>query len=206
MKSMIPNYPPLPDKLVIARRYQRPCIRSNWLDLKIQWLPVIGSIHSDPEHVRANFLHVHVDFRFLTQKTRDDLIEKMEKSSLIFKANPVHSTPISIIWPLDFDKPIQISDNRLEAVPESSWLKVQSRRYLGPFPEYPTNIVPWHRALSEAYADRTLVNDTICPHQATDLSGIEPDQEGIITCPLHGLKWRARTGKIVMPPESQLAY
>lgn len=205
MTSMIPNCPPLPDKLVTARRYRRPCIRAKWLDLKTQWLPVIGSIHSDPDHVRADFLHAHIDYRFLTQKTRDHLIEKMEESNQILKINPIHSLPISVVWPLDVAKPIQISDDRLEHIPENSWLKVQSRQYLGPFPEYPEHIVPWHRALSEAYADHTLVN-AICPHQGTDLSGIEPDQEGVITCPLHGLKWRARTGRIVMPAESRPAF
>ena len=198
MKLIIADCPPLPNKLMIARRYPRPCMRATWINLKTQWLPVIGNIHSDPDYVKADFLHAHVDYRFLTQKTRDDINEAMEQSNLIFKTNPVHSVPISIVQPTNVAKPMQVSNPELEGLPESSWLKVQSRQYLGPFPEYPEHIVPWHRELSEAYAESTLINGT-CAHQGTDLSGIEPDQQGVITCPLHGLKWRASTGQIVMP-------
>ena len=43
------------------------------------------------------------------------------------------------------------------------------------------------------------VKGTMCPHRGIDLSGITPDDAGVITCPLHGLRWLSSTGNIVMP-------
>ena len=200
MNPKIMTCPPLPEHLEIGQRYKRPCIRTNWQNMGPLWLPVIGSIHSDPEHVQADFPHVHVDYRFLTPETREELLKQMAEQHLIFKIHPVHATPISSIWPEHLDAPIQLTDEGLDTIPENTWMAIQPHAYMGPYPEYPEHIVHWLRQLSAAYANHTLV-DALCPHQGTDLSGIDPDQHGVITCPLHGLKWSARTGRIIMPPE-----
>lgn len=36
-----------------------------------------------------------------------------------------------------------------------------------------------------------------CPHRGMDLSQVTPDENGIITCPLHSLKFDSRTKKII---------
>jgi hypothetical protein len=36
-----------------------------------------------------------------------------------------------------------------------------------------------------------------CPHRGYDLSQVRPDEDGIITCPLHGLKFNAETGELL---------
>lgn len=36
-----------------------------------------------------------------------------------------------------------------------------------------------------------------CPHRGYDLSNEKPDKNGIITCPLHGLKFNSKTMKLI---------
>ena len=199
MNSTTTTCPALPDHPVAGQNYERPCIRAQWQNMGPLWLPVIGSIHSDVEYIKADFPHVHVDYRFLTETTRDILLKQMEEKNLIFNIHPVHTTPISTVWPDCNDTPLDLSDPSLATIPETTWLTVQLQEYIGPYPDYPEHLVPWHRELSAAYARQSLVNSTFCPHQGTDLSGIEPDRHGVVTCPLHGLKWSTRTGRIVMP-------
>ena len=35
-----------------------------------------------------------------------------------------------------------------------------------------------------------------CPHQGIDLRGIEPDAQGFVRCPGHGLRWCPKTGEM----------
>ena len=198
IKSVLDRCPPLPDDPVLDHRYQRPCVRACWHTHKPRWVPVIGTIHSDPEHVKADFLHVHVDYRFLTNATKRGLIRSTEESNQIFNANPVHFQPVSYVWPQGMVQEIKLDSEHLPNVSTEDWLTIRRRQYTGPYPEYPHMMVPWHQALSEAYAGSRLI-DGKCSHQGTDLSGFTPDRQGIITCPLHGLQWCASTGMIVVP-------
>ena len=203
MNSLLERCPPLPEHLVLGKHYRRPCVRTVWKTSKPRWVPVIGSMHTDPEHVKADFLHIHVDYRFLTDPAKEALIEDLDRSNSVFYINPVHSMPVSTVCPQHLEHQVALDDPDLAELPIDSWLRIQPRQYTGPYPDYPHQMAPWHQELSEAYAGRSLIEGH-CPHQGTDLSGITPNTEGIITCPLHGLQWRARTGKIVVPtrPES----
>ena len=203
MNSVLQRCPPLPEHLVLGKHYRRPCVRTVWKTSNPRWVPVIGSMHTDPEHVKADFLHIHVDYRFLTDPAKEALIEDLDRSNSVFYINPVHSLPVSTVFPQHLNDQVALDDPELAELPIDSWLKIQPRQYTGPYPDYPHHMVPWHQELSEAYAGRSLIEGH-CPHQGTDLSGIAPNTEGIITCPLHGLQWCARTGKIVVPtkPES----
>lgn len=39
-----------------------------------------------------------------------------------------------------------------------------------------------------------------CPHRGMDLTGIKPDINGVITCPLHSLKFDAKTKQLIKRP------
>ena len=155
MKPKIMTCPPLPEHLEIGQRYKRPCIRTTWQSIGPLWLPVIGSIHSDPEHVQADFPHVHVDYRFLTPETREELLKQMAEQHLIFKIHPVHVTPISSVWPEHLDAPMELTKEGLDTIPENTWMTIQPCAYVGPYPEYPEHLVHWLRQLSTAYANHT---------------------------------------------------
>lgn len=50
------------------------------------------------------------------------------------------------------------------------------------------------------FSESIFVSDTICTHEEADLSlGIFRD--GIITCPLHGAKFRVEDGEVVSGPD-----
>ena len=117
MNPTIPTCPPLPDYPETGQRYAQPCIRTTWQNIGPLWLPIIGSIHADPEHVQADFPHVHVDYRFLTLMTREKLHQQMKEQNLIFKIHPVHTMPISSVWPENLKDPIQLTDEKPAEIP-----------------------------------------------------------------------------------------
>ena len=197
MNVKIPQCRPLPDTPVVRRRYARPCVRTEWHGGGLKWIPVVGTVHDDAEHIMADFLHIHVDFRFLCQRDRQRLLHQTldEDDSGI---NPVFIVPISEVVPADIEKPITIAEAIRNDHPTEEWLSIRMRPYLGPYPTYPRDErIWWHAALTAAYAGSQLIDGRICPHQGTDLAGIPPDDDGTVTCPLHGLRWCARTGQII---------
>ena len=56
----------------------------------------------------------------------------------------------------------------------------------------------WMRELERRYADAKLTGDNAmrCPHKGANLEGIEADADGTVECPLHGLRWCTRTGRL----------
>ena len=194
--TSFPVLPSLPDKPVVGTFYRRPCVRAHWPTNRIRWLPILGPVHSDPEHIRAEFQHVHVDYRFLNTEIREYLSRLVRKFPDDLLHKRIYSTPISFVTPHDYEKPVALDEiHRLEIDP-ASWMSVRPRKYQGPYPPYPYENVSWLHGLSEAYADRTLINGHICPHRGAELTGIVPDEDGVVTCPLHGLRWCLRTGRI----------
>jgi hypothetical protein len=57
--------------------------------------------------------------------------------------------------------------------------------------QYPTpnNMIPNY--------SQVKLNCLKCPHRGYDLSNVKPDELGIIICPLHGTKIRAKSKKVV---------
>ena len=197
MNVAIPDHPALPDRLVVGQKYRRPCVRAHWQGSYITWVPVIGPIHDDRKHIGAAFQHLHVDYRFLRPEIRNALERELHRSPEC--SNRVFSTPVSDVSPLGLDDPISLDAPHLADVPIAAWLVTRPRVYHGPYPDYPHDATPWTEALHQAYAGQSLIDGTTCPHQGTNLSGFVPDALGVITCPLHGLQWCAKTGKIVYP-------
>lgn len=73
---------------------------------------------------------------------------------------------------------------------------LRRRKCQRPTPFYPAEIVPWLPDLEAAYQDRRLGEDWICPHRGASLRG-QPVHEGVVVCPLHGLRWCVETGRLV---------
>lgn len=201
MLPSVPEHPALPEELIIGQSYLRPCIRAQWNQFHAQWIPVLGTIHRDVEHIMADFDHVHVDYRFMPAKIRNETERELDQSTRIFKVNPVHSEPVSNVLPLGYETPITLE--AAARIQTDLWLDVMPCTYAGPYPEYPASFVHWMKDLSKAYRNARLIDGHICPHQGTDLTGIEPDRNGNVTCPLHGLCWNAKTGRLAYQhPES----
>lgn len=39
----------------------------------------------------------------------------------------------------------------------------------------------------------------VCPHRGADLAGVPPDATGTIRCPVHGLRFCGRSGRMIAP-------
>ena len=179
--------------LVIGRSYQVPCVRAIWPDgNRVAWWPVLGPAHDDREIIGFDPEHWHVDFRFLPgQLTAPERARKTAQDCYVVPINHVYLDRHHPSEPLDSE--------RLDLVPARIYHQVQARRYQGPYPSYIH--VPWIRKLEAAYEHTTLKNGTVCPHKGADLSGILPNENGIITCPLHGLRWDIATRRMAPTPE-----
>ena len=198
MHPALPVFPLLPDKPVVGTFYRRPCVRAHWLTNQVRWLPILGPVHSDPEHIGADFQHIHIDFRFLNAEIRQSLDRHLLNSPDDFFHHRVYSTPISYVTPRGYEEPVDLDEVHLLHIDPESWISLRPRKYQGPYPVYPYENAHWLQDLSEAYAERTLIDGHICPHRGTNLTGILPDDDGVVTCPLHGLRWCTRTGQIVV--------
>ena len=184
------------EPLIPGRYYHRLCIFARWPagNPKPQWWPVHGPMHEDREFIKFPHYHYHVDWRFLNQAQR-------AKAAGPDRIPPIYNIPISVV--VLSEDPYQTA--MLTDRPKDDPLRHQYARtkklrcHAIPWPtteQMPT--AKWYDTLTQAYRDHQLKPGLICPHRGAELAGIPP-QDGIITCPMHGLQWRADSGKLHIP-------
>lgn len=180
-------------------------IRALW-DSKLGWWPVMGPRHGDPE---LNFTqhHWHLDHRFLEPSVYrrygdHDCRRLFGYPVMLWAVCPLSVAPLSISeagadvrnkqWThLDNADLVDI----LRSFPEHEWMEWRdSEVYRSEFVESPqqgdlrSKLRPSHEGC------RLDLDSPICPHKGADLSSIAP-RDGVITCPLHGLRFCADTGQ-----------
>ena len=167
-----------PEGCVAGRRYMVPCVshpklkerRFNWG----KWIPLIGSLHQDIEHVGFEPWHIHVDSRFLTLSGRNEYYsESRALARVLTLSGPSERKGL-------FDEIyLDIRDN---AVLELR--RLQCRRPVPPvFPE-----TRWASALQKAHAGCRIV-DGLCPHRGIPIACGRHVGPGVRQCPGHGLAW-----------------
>lgn len=169
---------------VIGQWYEVPCVFFPYLGYPSQWWPVLGPRHSDARIIGFADEHFHVDIRFVTKAQRrimDAYCEHRRDG-----VHTVFASPISQRrqWS-DFDGPPHIPAEEPT---------IKRKQCKSVFPDY-TAIGRWHQPLEDAYECAKMVNG-ICPHQGAPLEGLEV-RDGVVTCPLHGLRWSVDTGLLV---------
>lgn len=177
---MTPLLSDLREPPVVGRFYMVPTIRYHWSGQLDDW-PVLGVVHHDREHIGFERLHYHFDARFLSAHQYEDL-----------RDGSLGLPPLG-----------GLNANVLAEPEHKFW-----RKRNGPIPRQPTLkklkcrrlIQRWLVAeqaakwgLAEAYGNpaepiRRPDGRLLCPHRKADLSQFEPDADGIVTCPLHGLR------------------
>lgn len=180
--------------------------------------PVMGSFHTD-ESLNFEPLHYHVDYRFLTEseaeKTRDMAeLRYIDGATAIVTA--CYHTPLMgrlIIpegeddknedlcrWsrnPGHYRRQNHMIREWLAGFPKESYMQTIPRKYRRPWPGCPGQDKLRQKLYFE-YRDARLDLATMaCPHRGVDLSGIEPDDQGVIHCPGHGLRFCARSGQSI---------
>ena len=194
-----------------------PHLRSTWgLDQQPDWWPVLGPTHEDVDHIGFEPAHRHIDYRYLTP--RQEKAMNGSKGESVRLCHPVYMYPISWVEPMDTPcppfkfagHPFPRGGKRMpldtlphHQVPEDSYMRMMEKPRRLAFPPYPHGKVTWQQALEEAFVNRRLTAAMTCPHKGAELREIEPDSEGNITCPLHGLCWNAQTGGLVAKATSE---
>lgn len=150
----------------VGEFYLVPTVRTAWCGKVANW-PVIGPKHSDREFFGFTEPHYHLDARFLRPGHRG-IYETL--------TYPVH-------WPRGRDG---------GPMPKPVWRRLKCQRLTNDFHPFGKQIA----AMREAFAGRQCARGTrgwICPHQHAALGSVVA-VDGIIICPLHGLKIDAATG------------
>ena len=197
------------------------CVRAWWApgsdnSKKAYWWPVMGSFHTD-EALNFVPLHYHMDYRFLTDaqtlKSRVDAFTSMGQKV----ATACYHAPLMgrLIVPQGVETvnadlcQYRAGDHHyhnqnrdikawLAKFPRDSWRRTERRPYLREWPGCPQQSEKLANKLYEEYWDAEIDPVVrICPNRGADLSGIEPDEDGVITCPAHGLRFCATSRKAV---------
>ena len=192
-------------EMSIGNDYSIPHVRAAWPRDTPNWIPVLGPRHNDTEIINFDHEHFHIDIRFL----EDDLLEQAEElvpKNSILAISWVYQRVITSVAPdtqerlwVRFNKEGALVEHATEDVldvPQESWYQVRQTKFRRDYPEHPTFLVPWMKKLEKAYAKARLQENMVCPHRGTDLTGLEI-KNGCVTCPLHGLTWNVKTGKLV---------
>jgi hypothetical protein len=176
---------------VVGKYYLVPCVRYYWHGMVASW-PVIGPPHHDAE-IGFMPIHYHIDARFLTRKQQRVAFKKETtwrggETFLFRKYN---------IWPLsEIDQDRECNVKKYGPIPRKPTLEKRKCTNLElhwPLPFKPSEKhIMWSRFTDPAGAIQRPDGRLLCPHKKVDLSQFEPDADGIVTCPLHGLKVRCR--------------
>lgn len=174
---------PVPGKFYLV-----PTLQYEWHGMTGVW-PVLGPKHEDREIINFPHAHYHLDGRFLTKRQRD------------FAAWGVYTFEVQMAG-----KPIMQG----AGMPELPSVVYRRRKCWTPRVKYVTETTydldrrertHWIYDLREAFQGRHLIKSAcgvVCPHRGAHLGSIPPDAHGVITCPLHGLRFNANTGESVL--------
>lgn len=167
--------------------YMVPAIRYKWMGRWGQW-PVAGPMHKDDDFFDFPYAHYHVDGRFLTAH-QAKFINAEGRSFFENRARGPLGRAEFILgrYPL-ITFGVDLPKHRPPLIRRKC-------RYAerGPYQFGDSKQV---KELNDHYgqpdAIRRADGRLLCPHRKYDLSQHTPDENGIVTCPLHGLRVRCR--------------
>ena len=169
-----------------------------------RWYPVIGPPHEDREIIGFPELHYHVDARFLPAGLARRMNRWGSDGDEAFSLVIHRVDPIGVVQENLGQMLATVMDSDIAPMRYMQVKRVKMKR------DFPAHVLHthdlvttkhgpggWLPELEEAYKDEKLLPGAVCPHRLTDLSTFEPDAEGCVTCPLHGLKWHVESGRLV---------
>lgn len=173
---------------VVGRYYMVPVVRHPWHGRTDDW-PVFGPMHTDREFFGFDAAHYHVDMRFIGKRHTAWAIRQLWYRNRSGDEDKDLALVCSV-YPLA---------DRLTALPTGrpglarrrcvrshvgtpllqhmkADMRENFRAHYGDTPEHP------------AAAIRKADGRRLCPHRKVDLSSLSPDANGVVVCPLHGLR------------------
>lgn len=165
---------PVPGKFYLV-----PVVTARWYHLMGEW-PVIGPKHQDFDFFNFDEAHYHIDARFLTAKQR-----KHAKEGPMWRygiAENVQAAPLGAHHQHDDKLPTPKFKRRKCWTEDVGYVygdkpQIQNLRKHFAGAQCPEGSAGW-----------------ICPHRKAPLGSVAVI-DGVITCPLHGLRIDAATGK-----------
>jgi hypothetical protein len=133
---------------------------------KLVVYPIINHLHHDKEHGQ-DYYHYHIDFRFIALKKPKS---NMHVHPILGPMGHIYAPSIRYDLKDDVSKDYKIEYHAFKC------LRTKQHGIAG---------TVYTDKLSEPY-----VKNNKCPHKGYDLSQETPDKDGIITCPLHGLRFK----------------
>lgn len=178
---MTPLLSDLREPPVVGKFYMVPVIRNYWYCGKMGDWPVIGPMHVDADFFNFTTAHYHVDARFISPSMEDRLINGTFYASSL--QGVVGGVPLS-----DRSNPVP------KGRPMLARRKCYRSTYGNSYQERPEI-----KALNAHYGAPAQPIDLadgrrLCPHRKVDLSQFPADENGIVVCPLHGLRVDMRRG------------
>jgi hypothetical protein len=185
------NAPP-----VIGRYYFVPTVTFPYDGVTRDW-PVIGVKHADADHLKFPDQHYHFDFRFFTKRIWDKFRDHSRDwpSTFITEVEAPHARVLS-----EFHYKTSEDPNLPDTV---VYKKLRCRR---DFSFLTIGRLQGFADLHNAYSGRPAIktnNGFVCPHRHAPLSGLKPDDAGVVQCPLHGLCFNSITGEAVAQPSKE---
>ena len=172
---------------VVGERYLVPTVLYPWFGSTEPW-PVMGPKHTDAEHIGFDVDHYHVDIRFLSEAQ----VRRIER-----KQHYEHIESVAAGFPLATSRIGVTPDPH----PEPVLRRLTCRRAGNDYPRFAAVSHRGLKALASAYAGRRCGRNAaglmVCPHKGFVLGSLEPDKDGRVVCPLHGLVIDVAAGAVV---------
>lgn len=156
------------------------------VSLKRRWWPVLGPKHEDADHLNFKWVHYHLDRRFLSDATINRAHSWGDDGDTIIALGPIMEPH----W----------GNNDYGPMPEPQLRRMKCHRAGIGFPPASERSELFRKFYS-SYRGRKCPRDAeghlICPHKGARLTSLVPNEQGIITCPLHGLLIDLRTETVM---------
>jgi hypothetical protein len=186
---------------VVGETYLVPCIDiENWDYTPLKNIPVMGTIHSDPElGVNADIPHIHLDQRFIDPDLINLFTYHGNESEL--SARPARN----MHFVTGYSIPIVRATSIISGIVEKPKVCCRPTPTLGPYTvNHDGSVKRWVQGdnvdnsgvFEDKYENIKLKDCKVCPHRGIHLGSV-PARGGLITCPGHGLDFDEQTGCVV---------
>lgn len=157
----------------IGELFLVPCVVYNLMstDKKIKLCPVINHPHNDIENGQPE-THYHIDYRFVGRSEKYKSFFRQRRSGIEY-----------VFYPAMFRPELNSSFKSLEYFA----MRLVTTNQINE-----TSVI----AIAKSRLHHQCIHKGKCPHRGYDLSQTVAI-DGVITCPLHGLKFDEKTGKVL---------
>lgn len=188
---------------VVGARYMVPTVSYIWLAHEAAW-PVFLPKHEDAEHLDFKWPHYHVDPRFLnkehTNRAARWTLKRPGLGGYDHTSAAEATAQSSPLNRVEWDPTAR--ENASVPHPTPEWRPMRCYRSSI---AYRYGNQPAIRKMRDHFAGTQCARGRagwICPHKRFPLGSIQPDEHGVLTCPLHGLRIVAESG-IVLAANAQ---